>query len=98
MNRFRLLLVATIMAAVTIFSWGIDATCADQGSAAATPATDQGFAKLRAQADAAHARAQRDAAIKRREQSKEFIQKFMDGQQPGAAATTPDNAGKENVK
>jgi hypothetical protein len=95
MNRFRLLLCTLFVVAVTAFSPGIGVTYAQQDSAVAQPTPEQERAAAkRAEADAVRARAQRDAAIKRRQDAKKYIQKVIDGQQSGASAAAPSNSGK----
>lgn len=99
MNRIRLLLFATFVVAVTAFSWGSSATYAQQGTATEKPATEKDPAAAKRDADAAvKARAKRDAVIKNRHATKDYIKKVVEGQQPGAAATAPDNTGKEGGK
>jgi len=99
MNRFRLLLFTTFVVAVTALPFAVSITYAGQDPAAAKPAAEQDPAAVKRAADAAvRARAQRDAAIKRRHDTKKYIQKVIEGQQPGATAPAPGNAGKEGTK
>jgi hypothetical protein len=96
MNGFRLLLVAALVVAVTALSWG-GISYAQQAPAEVKPAVEKDPAAAKRKADAAiRARAQRDAAIKKRHETKKYIQKVVEGQQSGAA--TPDNAGKGGAK
>jgi hypothetical protein len=110
MNRFSHLLFTTFVVAVMALSSGINVTCAQQGSAAVKPAAEQDPAAVkpaaeqdpaaaqRAAAAAVRARAQRDAAVKRRHEAQKYIQKVVEGQQPGTGVAAPDKAGKEGAK
>ena len=93
MDRFRLMLVTAMLLAVSILSWGTGDSYAQQESAGAKQADDPAAAKRKADA-AIRARAQRDAAIKKRHDAQKYIQKVVEGQQSGAAASAPGNAGK----
>jgi hypothetical protein len=96
MNRFTFFLITAFIMAVTAFSSGIGVSYAQQDPAAATPADVKDPVAAKRKADAAVlARAKRDEAIKKRQESKKYIQKVIEGQQSGAA---PDNAGKEGTK
>lgn len=97
MNRFRLLLFTTFVAAVTVLISGISVTYAEQAPATAKQTTAQAAAAQKADA-AVKARAQRDAAIKRRHEAKKYIQSVIEGQQTGPATAAPVNAGKEGAK
>jgi hypothetical protein len=95
MNRFRLLLVATLIVAVAALSSGIGVTYAQQDPAAVPLTAEQKAAvEKRDKAAAVEARAKRDAAIKKRQAAKEYIKKVVDGQDSGAAGTT----GKEGTQ
>ncbi|MGD0843873.1 MAG: hypothetical protein ABSA06_05825 [Geobacteraceae bacterium] len=98
MNGFRLMLFATFVAAVTVLISGLGVTYADQAPAAANQSAAQPTAAQKAAADAVKARAMRDAAIKKRHESKKYIQNVIEGQQPGPAATAPANAGQGGAK
>jgi len=98
MNRFRLLLFTTFVAAVTVLISGIGVTYADQAPAPAKETAAQQTATQKAAADAVKARAMRNAAIKRRQASKKYIQGVIEGQQPGPAAAAPANAGQGGAK
>jgi hypothetical protein len=94
-NRFRLLLVAALVVAVTALSSGIGVTYAQQDPAAVPLTAEQKAAAAKLdKAAAIRARAQRDAAIKKRHDAKTYINKVVEGQESGAAATAPDNTGK----
>ena len=103
MNRIRLLLFPMFAAAVMALSPGISPTYAEQGPATVKPAAkidpeaarkaeekDPVAAKKKADA-AIRARAQRDAAHKRRQDTKAYIKKVVEGQPPAA----PDNGGTQ---
>jgi uncharacterized protein HemX len=99
MNRFRLLLFTLFVATLTALSTGIGVTYAQQDQVAtqaqdpaAAQAQDPAAAQRKAAA-AVRARAKRDAAIKKKQDAKKYIQKVIEGQQSGAAATAPGNAG-----
>lgn len=98
-NRFLLFLCATFVGAVTTLCSGIGISYSGQEPATAKKAevNDPAAAKRKAAA-AVRARAQRDAAVKRRHDSKEYIKKVVEGQQPGATVAAPSNAGKEGAK
>jgi len=90
MNRFRLLLFTLFVVAVTAFSSGIGVSYAQQDPAATPPAVAQDpAAAAKLKAAAVRARAQRDAAIKKRRDAKDYIKKVVEGQQ----VTTPGNSG-----
>jgi hypothetical protein len=93
-NRFRLLLFAAFVVAVTALSMGASATYAGQDSTAAKQAAGQDLGAAKRAEDAAHARAQKDAAIKRRHEIQDFVRKAAEGQQSGTQAATPDKTGK----
>jgi hypothetical protein len=90
MNRFRLLLLTTIVAAVTVLFSGINVTFA----APAPPAEQPGASNVppdvaaARKAAATRARAKRDAMLKQREESKKFIKGVVEGQQIPAAPGT----------
>jgi hypothetical protein len=100
MNRFRFLLFTAFVMAVTAFSSGISVSFADQqDSAVAKPAAEEkAAAAKRAETAAARAIAKRAELLQQRKASKEYIKKVIEGQQPGAAAPAPDNAGKEGAQ
>jgi hypothetical protein len=98
MNGFRLLLFTTFVAAVTVLISGISVTYADQAPTPANQTAVQQTAAQKAAADAVKARAMRDAAIKRRQASKKYIQGVIEGQQPGPAAAAPASAGQGGAK
>ncbi len=98
MNRFGVLLTAIVVAVVTAFSWGIAPARAEQPAAAPNQAAQEALAKQKSAADAAEARRLRDEAWQRRKAMREFVDQLRQGQQPGAAPTAPDNAGKGGGK
>ena len=100
MIRFRLLLFTAFVVLVTAFSSGIGVSYAEQQySAVAKPtAEEKAAAAKRAEDAAARALAKRAEMLKQRKAAKEYIKKVVEGQQPGAEAPAPDNAGKEGAK
>jgi hypothetical protein len=99
MSRFKLLLFAMLVVAVAAFSSGISVSFAEQSPTAAKPTAEQEAAAAKKKAEAAvRARAKRDEAIQRKKATREYIKKVGEGQQSGAGATAPDNAGKEGAK
>lgn len=100
MNRFKLLLCMSFVVAVTVLFSGINVACAQQASPAAAPdsvaaAQERAAAKERA---AARAITKRAEMLKKRQEAKKYIQKVIEGQQPGAGSAAPDNTGKEGAK
>jgi len=94
MNKFGLLLVAAFMAAVTALCWGTGVSYAQQGPEVKA-AGDKDPAAVKRKTDAAiRARAQRDAALKKRHDTQKYIKQVVEGQQSGAAAPAPEKAGK----
>jgi hypothetical protein len=95
MNRFRLLLFTLFVATLTALSTGISVTYAQQDPPTAPPTAEQkAVGEQQHKAAATRARAKRDAAIKQRRDTKAYINKVVEGQQSGAAATAPDTTGK----
>ena len=94
MNRFLFLLCATCAISVTALLPGISVTHADQDSATVKKAAEKDQAAAKRKADAAaRALAKRAEFLKQRKESREYIRKVVEGQQPRPAASTPDNAG-----
>ncbi len=86
MSRFRLIVLAVVAAAVAASSWGIaPARAEDDAGAVRLTQERAGLAKKLAEADAAQARALKDAAWQRRKQMREFVQQVIRGQQPPGA-------------
>ncbi len=86
MSRLKLLIFAVAAMAVAASSWGI-APARSEDDAGAVRLTQEraALAKKLAEADAAQARALRDAAWQRRKQMREFVQQVIQGQQPPGA-------------
>jgi hypothetical protein len=94
MNRIRLLLFSMFLVVVTALSSGIGVTYADQNPVDAKKAVEKDPAATKRKADAAvRARAQRDAAVKRRHDTKDYIKKVVEGQQSGTTSAAPDSGG-----
>ena len=99
MNRFMLLMVTTFLVAVMVLSSGISVTYAQQDPMPAKPAVENDPVAAQRKADAAaRALAKRAEMLKQRKAAREFIKKVVEGQQPGAAAPAPDNAGTGGAK
>jgi hypothetical protein len=110
MNRIRLLLCTLLVASLTAFSSGIGVSYAEQGPAAAGPpaGTDAGAARLTPEQKAAVAKRKEDSAaralakraemLKQRKAGREYIKKVVEGQQPGAEAPAPVDAGTGGAK
>lgn len=100
MNRFRLLLITTFVVAVTAFSSGISVSYAEQASTDAKPAVAKDAAatnQTSRAAAAARATAKKAEMLKKRDASKKYIQKVVEGQQ-NQSETGADNAEKGVAK
>ena len=94
MNSFKLLLFTLIVAVLTASSPGIGISYAQQDSPAVTMTAEQKAAVEKRDKEAAiKAREKRDAVIKTRHATKEYIKKVVEGQQPGEVPKEPVNAG-----
>ena len=99
MNRIRLLLFTMFVVAVTVQFSGISMTYAEHGPAVEkkTAEKDPAIAKKKADA-AARALTKRAEFLKQRKESREYIKKVIEGQQPRSASPAPDNAGTGGAK
>jgi hypothetical protein len=99
MNRFRLLIIITLVMAVTAFSTGIGISYAEQPSNSAKPTDEEAAAATKRKEDSAvKALTKRAEMLKQRKAAKEYIKKVVEGQQPLPDAAAPNNAGKEGAK
>jgi hypothetical protein len=92
-RRISNFLLATFVLSATTFCWGT-VSWADQGS---HPTKPDPFAGKRA-ADAKKARSQRDAAVKRRVESKKYLQQVIESQRNGTATAAPGTDGTGGAK
>jgi hypothetical protein len=104
MNRIRLLLFTMFVVAVTVLTSGISLTYAqgpavEKDPAAAKKAAEKDPAIAKKKADAAaRALAKRAEFLKQRKESREYIKKVIEGQQPRPASPAPDNTGTGGAK
>jgi hypothetical protein len=98
MNRFRLLIIITLVMAVTAFSTGIGISYAEQPSNSAKPTDEEAAATKRKEDSAVKALTKRAEMLKQRKAAKEYIKKVVEGQQPPADTAAPNNAGREGPK
>jgi hypothetical protein len=93
-KRTSSFVLAAFVVVATALCWGPGITWAEQASSATKP---DPFAAKRA-ADAKKARAKRDAAVKRREESKKYLKQVIESQGAGTATPAPIDQTKGGKK
>jgi hypothetical protein len=89
LKRTRHCLLVSFVLAATALCWGARVSCAAQGPVVAKP---DPFAAKRA-ADAKRARAQRDAAVKKRQEGRKYLKQVIEGQHSATAPPVDDGKG-----